>query len=81
MGLLSGQNSNAKKPNNPGLSVATAVPDLLSGQNSNANQPNNGGIMGLLSGHNSNPVQPSAGMLAAPTGSGKPSVMAKGYPS
>jgi hypothetical protein len=75
-GLSSGLNSNANQPNYAGIM------GLLSGQNSNAKQPNLAGIMGLLSGQNSNAKQPNlAGIMATPTGSGKPGVMARGYPS
>jgi hypothetical protein len=74
-GWLSGQNSNAKQPNIAGLT------GLSSGQNSNAKQPNIARIIGLLSGQNSNSNQPNIAGIMTPPGSGKPGLMAKGYPS
>jgi hypothetical protein len=80
MGLLSGHGSNANQANNAGVTGDASIPGLLSGHNSNS-KPNNAAIMGWLSGHNSNANQPNNAGMATLSGSGKPDVMAKGYPS
>ena len=80
MGLLSGHGSNANQANNAGLTGDASIPGLLSGHSSNS-KPNYAAIMGWLSGHNSNANQPNNSGMATLTGSGKPGVMAKGYPS
>jgi hypothetical protein len=74
-GLMSAQGSNAKQPNIAGIM------GLLSGQGSNAKQPNIARIIGLLSGQNSNSNRPNIAGIMTPPGSGKPGLMANGYPS
>jgi hypothetical protein len=80
MGLLSRHGSNAMQPNIAGLTGGAGNPGWLSGQNSNAKQPNIARIIGLLSGQNPNLNQPNIAGIMTPPGSGKPGLMAKGYP-